>query len=114
MSDKENNVSQRNIDTILKWVIWILIFFVVFSLISFGIFGTMMLCMFLTVTLAVSILVGRLSSKEHNKIPLMMLGGMLGIIIGGSLVLYYVHERKELCTPPYESNAVAHKMSCLL
>ncbi|HHG9015738.1 TPA: hypothetical protein ACPYXD_005132 [Enterobacter hormaechei subsp. xiangfangensis] len=111
MNSKVDKDSERKFLLLMKWFIGVFLVLFFGTMFAFGIFKSMMLFMFLTIVIASTLFFRNLSPKEDNKVPLMVLGAMAGVIIGGSLVLYYAHERKEMCTPPYNSDSV--KMSCL-
>ncbi|HHV7203375.1 TPA: hypothetical protein ACUM9F_005161 [Klebsiella pneumoniae] len=112
MSSRDSHILDKKTETTIIAFVVLFSILVVISMIAFRFFGTMLLLMFMTITIGTSLFFGSLPKNKDNKIPLMVLGAMLGIIIGGSIVLYSVHERKEMCTPPYESDS--DKILCLL
>lgn len=98
MKSSELKQLEKSQLTAAKWLIGALIALVLIGLPALGFFGFIMLTTFLTIAGSFTLWFRTLPKNKNNQIPMMMLGGFIGIIIGASVVLYNVHERNSECT----------------
>ncbi|EOZ6414785.1 hypothetical protein ACQUXI_003928 [Cronobacter turicensis] len=92
-----NQLEKREL-TAIKWLIGALFALVIIGIPALGFFGFIMLTTFLTIAGSSILWFRTLTKNTENQIPMMMLGGFIGIIIGASVVLYCVHEHRAQCT----------------
>lgn len=84
----------------IKWVMGGLIALVAIGIPALGFIKFIILIWFLTIVLGMTLAFRRLPKNKDNQVPMMMLGGFIGIIIGACVVIYSVHELKESCDVP--------------
>ncbi|WP_210466121.1 hypothetical protein [Pantoea ananatis] len=98
MKNTDINHQEKRELTAIKWLIGALFALVIIGLPALGFFRFIMLTTFLTITGCSILWFRTLPKTKQNQIPMMMLGGFIGIIIGASVVLYCVHEQNTECT----------------
>ncbi|HHD8103956.1 TPA: hypothetical protein ACOXWE_004565 [Salmonella enterica] len=97
MKNSDVNQLEKRELTVIKWLIGALFALVIIGIPALGFFGFIMLTTFLIVAGSFTLWFRTLAKNKNNQIPMMMLGGFIGIIIGASVVLYNVHERNSEC-----------------
>ncbi|HBI5242535.1 TPA: hypothetical protein K7617_004275 [Salmonella enterica] len=96
-----NDKQEINDVAIVKWVFGIIFAVVIIGMPTLGFFKFVMLLISLTITIGTVFYFGSITKNKDNKIPMMILGGFVGIIISAGLVLYNVHERNEMCSSDF-------------
>ncbi|HEP0178058.1 TPA: hypothetical protein QIS53_004444 [Escherichia coli] len=97
MKGSEESQQEKHDLTLVKWVMGGAIALVVLGLPTLGFIKFVFLIWFLVIVLGMTFAFRRLPKNKDNQIPMMMLGGFIGVIIGACVVMYSVHELKETC-----------------
>lgn len=97
MKNTDINQPEKRELTAIKWLAGALFALVIIGLPALGFFGFMMLTTFLPIAGSFTLWFRTLPKNKNNQIPMMMLGGFIGIVIGAGVVMYCVNERNTEC-----------------
>ncbi|EAW6352583.1 TPA: hypothetical protein HL452_22590 [Escherichia coli] len=100
MKESEQSQQEKKEVRMIKLVMGGLIALVVIGIPALGFMKFIFLLWFLAIVLSMTLAFRRLPKNKDNQIPMMMLGGFIGIIIGACVVIYSVHELNEACDVP--------------